>query len=324
MTGNELTPRTDLTPLFVVDTPPYLHRGYTLHTMSRDMVIALLPAMIMSVFTFGLAPLRVLALAAGSAVLAEALFQRIAKRDIRIHDGTALVTGLLLACLLPPGAPWWLVIIGCALSLALGKHIFGGLGCNPLCPPLVGWAALTLSWPTYMDPSAVTLQTELIDPLLRLKYFGVDSLPAGSELSLFLGQQLGGLGSSQVAAVAAGGLFLLLRRAIRWEIVVAFLAGVLLTGSLYWFLYPGQQPEPLLYLATGSTVFAAFFLATDHPSSPVGGVGMALYGLLGGALVVLIRVYGVYPDSAPYAVLLASLLTPIFDLIRPAPYGKGR
>ncbi len=322
MSDNALTPRTDLVPLFVVDTPPYMRSGTTLHTMSRDTVLALVPAAVCAFFAFGLAPLRVMALAAGTAILVEALCQRMAGRDIRIHDGTALVTGLLFAFLLPAGAPWWLAVIGAALTMALGKHVFGGLGCNPLCPPLVGWAAMTISWPTQMDPGAMTLNTQFIDPLLRLKYFGPASLPAGSDLSLLLGQQLGGLGSAQVAAVLAGGLFLLARRLIRWEIPLSFLLGVLIVGGIYWHVDPQVHVAPHLYFLTGSTIFAAFFLATDHPSSPVGSVGMALYGLLGGALVVLIRVYGIYPDSAPFAVLLASLLTPAFDMIRPAPYGK--
>ena len=192
------------------------------------------------------------------------------------------------------------------------------------CPPLVGWAILTISWPTYMDPGAMTLNTDLIDPLLRLKYFGPHSLAENSGLSLFLGGQLGGLGSAQVAAVLAGGLYLLARRAARWEIVMAYVCGVALTGSLYWLIDPAAYLRPDLYFLTGCTVFAAFFLVTDPASSPVGVISMILFGLLAGALTVLIRIYGIYPDGAPFAILVANLTTPLLDLIRPAPYGKGR
>ena len=322
MTTKTLTPQTNLVPLFVVDTPPYLHSGYTIHGMMRDTLIALLPAAILAVYTFGLPAFRVMALAAGTAVLVEALCLYLAGRDIRIHDGTALVTGLLLAFLLPAGAPWWLVVIGSALTIGLGKQVFGGLGANPLCPPLVGWAALTISWPTYMDPGAMTLQTTLIDPLLTMKYFGFAYLLPNSELPLFLGQQLGGLGSAQIAAVLAGGLFLIIRRTVRWEIAFSFLLGVVLLSGLYWHLDPVLNPPPHLYLLTGSTMFAAFFLATDASSSPVAGAGMVIYGLLAGCLVVLIRMYGIYPDGAPFAVLLAGLVTPLCDMIRVAPYGS--
>lgn len=330
----ELTPQ-ELTPLntrpqFVVDTPPYMHRGYTMAGMMRDTFIALLPAAALAVYYFGIPALRVMALAAGSCALVEALWQKLLGREIRIYDGTALITGLLFAFLLPAGTPWWLVVTGSTLTIVLGKQVFGGLGCNPLCPPLVGWATMTVAWPTFMDPTAMNLHSAFIDPLARMKYFGWTALPEGGELSLFLGEQLGGLGSAQIAAVLLGGLFLMARKTVRWEIPLAFLAGVLLLGAIFWQygeamgVNPANTPPPYLYLLTGSTLFAAFFLATDHASSPVATGGMFVYGLFAGCMVVLIRVFGFYPDGAPFAVLMAGLLTPMCDLIRSAPYGKRR
>ena len=311
-------------PLFTVDTPPYMHLGFTIRGMMRDTVIALLPAAMFAIIAFGIAPLRVMALAMATTVLVDALCLRLSKRDLRLYDGTALVTGLIFSFLLPAGAPWWLVIIGAATCSILGRQVFGGLGANPLCPALVGWAVLTISWPTYMDPGAMTLNTDLVDPLLRLKFFGPHSLPDGGELSLFLGQQLGGLGSAQVAAVLAGGLYMVARRVVRWEIIASFLCGVGLTGTIFWLIDPAAHIRPDLYFLTGSTMFAAFFLATDPASSPVGIIGMILFGLLAGTLLVLIRVYGAYPDGAPFAVLVANLTTPLLDLIRPLPYGVSK
>lgn len=326
----QATELTEIRPRFVVDTPPYLHRGYTVGGMMRDMGIAMLPAMVMAVYYAGIQPLRVIALAAGSCVLAQMVWEKLLGRPSRIYDGTALITGLLFAFLLPAGAPWWLVLTGSIVTIILGREIFGGLGCNPLCPPLVGWAAMTVAWPVYMDPTAMNLQSSFIDPLLRMKYFGWEALPANCEVPLLLGEQLGGLGSAQIAAVLLGGLFLVARKAVRWEIPTAFLGGVLLFGAVFWQfgpamgVNPASTPPPHLYLITGSTMFAAFFLATDQASSPVGAAGMVLYGLLAGLMVVLIRVFGVYPDGAPFAVLVTALVTPMFDLIRPAPYGGGR
>ncbi len=323
-------PQTQLTPLFVVETPPYTHSSYTITGMMRDTFLALLPAAFLAVWTFGLPAFRVMALSAGVAVLTEALWQRLLGQKVRVSDGTALISGLLFAFLLPAGAPWWLVLVGSALMIVLGKQIFGGLGANPLCPPLVAWATMTVAWPVYMDPAAVNLQSVYIEPLIRMKYFGYAALPPQSELPFFLGRQLGGLGSAQIAAVLVGGLFLVARRAVRWEIPLALIAGVLITGTLFWKfgadwgVDASHTPPPHWYLLTGSTVFAAFFLATDHASSPVARAGMAGYGLLAGALLVLIRIFGIYPDGAPFAVLLASLGTPLFDLIRVAPYGKRR
>jgi len=321
---------TEIRPRFVVYTPPFMHRGYTVNGMMRDMIIALAPAAAAAVWQYGIEAFRVMALAAGVCVLTQAVWEKILGRQSRVFDGSALVTGLLFAFLLPAGAPWWLVATGAVLTVILGREVFGGIGCNPLCPSLVGWAAMTVSWPVYMDPTAVNLGSSLIDPLVRMKYYGWTALPQGSEVTLLLGEQLGGLGSVHIAAVLAGGLFLLARGAVRWEIPAAFLAGVLITGAVFWQfgaamgINPGSTPPPHLYLLTGSTVFVAFFLATDHSSSPVAMGGMFAYGLLAGFLTVLIRIFGMYPDGAPFAVLLASLGTPMFDLIRVAPFGGKR
>lgn len=329
MTQTAIQP-TEMKPLFVVDTPPYMHRGGTIRHMMLDTLIALAPAAIMAIYWYGLPAFRVMALAAGTAVLAEYAWDRMIGRRIRVDDCTSLVTGVLLAFLLPAGAPWWLVVTGAMVAVILGRQVFGGLGCNPLCPPLVAWAILTVSWPMFMDPAAMNLHSDMVDPLLRLKYFGADSVTVGT-VPLLLGEQLGGLGSSQIAAVAAGGIFLLARRGIRWEVPVFFLLGVLGASTLFWLYgadmginfdkYP-VPAEPAMYFLTGSTVFTAFFLATDHSSSPVATGGLMAYGLLAGILLVLIRVFGIYPDGAPFAVLLTSLGTPLFDLIRRAPFGK--
>ena len=166
----------------------------------------------------------------------------------------------------------------------------------------------------------MNLHSTLIDPLVRIKYFAGQGLP--SEMSLFIGEQLGGLGTVYIAALCAGGLFLLFRQVIRWEVPVAFIMGVLLVGGIYHMIDPVRYIAPELYLLTGSSIFAAFFLATDHASSPVSIIGLLLFGFMAGALVVLIRAYGVYLDGAPFAILLANLCTPLFDMIQPAPWGR--
>ncbi len=310
--------------LFLVETPPFLHSGRTVRRMSLDTCLGLLPAGIMAVVTFGLPALWTICLSAGTAVLVEAGCQHLAGRRIRVEDGTALATGIIFAFLLPAEAPWWLTLVGSAFCMIFGKHVFGGIGASPLCAPLVGWAAMTVAWPAFMDAHAVVLHTDLIDPLLKLKYYGVNSLPADSHLSLLLGQQLGGLGASQAGLVALGGVYAVARQAVRVEAVAGFLAGVLGLALVFWLIDPAKYASPELYLLTGSTVFAAFFLITDHSSTPVGSTGLACSGLLAGCLAVLIRVFGVYPDGAPFAILVANLFTPVLDMIRPAVYGKKR
>ena len=308
--------------LFTVETPPYIHCGRTIQTMTRDMLIALAPAMVMATVAFGIPALRVMALASGTAVLAEFITLRLQGKECRIYDGTALVSGLLFAFLLPAGAPWWLVVVGSALSIIIGKQVFGGLGANPICVPLVGWALLTISWPTFMDANAMNLSSTLMDPLFKLNNYGPDSLPSGIEPALLLGKQLGGLGTVHIAAIILGGVFLCVRGTIRWEVPVAFIATVLVVGSIYWFLDSTEHIAPHLYLLTGSSMFLAFFLATDHASTPVSSTGLFIFGCLAGTLLVFMRVYGIYPDGAPFAIMLANLCTPLIDMIKPKPWGR--
>ena len=310
-----------LTPILTVAVPPHIHCGRTLRRYVLDTLLALLPAAVMAVIAFGMDALRVMALSASAAVLAEAACNRLMKREQTVDDYSALLTGLLFAFLLPASAPWWLVAIGSAASIALGKMIFGGLGGNPLAPPLVGWALCRVSWPAFMDTNATMLMSDLPAPLQQLKYFGVDAVSSLDPVSLLLGHQLGGLGEVQVVALLAGGAFLLLRRHIGWQIPAGFLGGLFATALIYRLIDPTAYAPPLFHLLAGGAVFGAFFLATDESSSPLGGLPALLFGLMAGAMVVVIRVYGIYPDGVPFAILLANLFTPLLDRIRPKPFG---
>ena len=238
------------------------------------------------------------------------------------NDGTALVSGVLLACLLPATAPFWLVIIAAFCAITFGKMAFGGYGANPVSTVCVGWAMVFVSFPIYMDPNAMLLQTDFIDPLVRLKYFGPDFMEHSvSFTDLLLGKQIGALGASQNLAVILGGVYLLARGVIRMEVVISFIAGILLLGGILNICSPEQYVNPFYHLLTGTTLFCAFFLATDFACTPDRSIGMWLYGLIGGMLVVVIRTYGIYTDGAPFAVMLINLLSPYFAMIQPKPFG---
>ena len=310
-----------LEPILTVCMPPHVHCGRTIQGYMRDTLIALLPAAILAVAAFGMGAVRVMALSCAVAVVTEALCNRRMHFEQSLNDLSALHTGLLFSFLLPASAPWWLVTIGAASSIFLGKMVYGGLGGNPLCTPLVGWALCRISWPKFMDTNATMLNFDLPAPLQQLKYFGPDSVSAIDPMSLLTGQQLGGLGEVQVAALIAGGVFLIARRHIRWEIPAAFMAGVMLTAWIYQLIGPTAYGSPLLHLLAGGTVFGAFFLATEPASSPIGLIPSLLFGLIAGAMVIIIRVYGMYPDGVPFAILLANLFTPLLDRIRPKPFG---
>lgn len=307
--------------LLAVSAPPFWHCGRTVHTNRYHMLLALVPVVAMAVWHWGLPAARVMALAVSTGVLVEMLCQKIMRRDYAVNDFSAVVACLLFAMLLPAAAPWWLVMLGSALCITLGKMAFGGLGTNPVNTTLVGWALLFLSWPVLMDPNAMQLSTDFIDPLVRLKYFGAAAVADISALDLILGKQIGGLGAAQIAGVFLGGSYLAARGIIRWEIVLSFFVGVVGVAAIYNTINPALYASPLFHLCTGSTLLGGFFLATEPASSPDRQIPMMIYGLMGGALVIIIRVYGVYTDGVPFAILLINLLTPQLDRIRPRPFG---
>ncbi len=306
-------------PLLTVSCPPHVHNGRTVRGLMLNTLLALVPAVVMAAATFGLPAVRVMALSMSSAVVFEWIGWRMMGRPSQADDYSALLTGLLFAFLLPATAPWWLVVVGSGLTIMLGKMIFGGLGGAPLCAPALGWAICNISWPGYMDTNLSLLAFNLPAPIFDLMHFGPGAVADLNPVELLLGRQLGGLGAAQPAALALGGLYLLFRKRVRWQVPFAFLLGVTV-GALV-FQATGDTAGPLVHLLGGSTVFAAFFLATDPSSSPSGRLPMFLYGLTGGFLLVLIRVYGVYAEAAPFAVLLANLLAPLLDRIRPRPFG---
>ncbi len=309
------------TPFLIVGAPSHLHCGRTIHSSLRDFLIALMPAAIMAMYTYGMGAARVMALSCATALVVEALCLRAMGRSADLERHSVLLQGLLLAFLLPANAPWWLVVLGITLSILLGRMIFGGLGCSPVCAPVVGWAILSISWKLYMDIDAAMLNIPLLNPLTQLKYFGVWKIADISYFDLLTGRQLGALGASQVGALLIGGLYLLALGVIRWYLPGGFLLGVLLAAGIFYAVDSTVYAPPLFHVFTGSVMFGAFFLVTDPSSTPVGQAAMLLFGLLAGSLVVIIRVYGIYPDGVPFAILLANMTTPLLDMIRPKPFG---
>ena len=307
--------------LLAVSAPPFWHCGRTIWKSNMTFLLALLPAVVMAGINWGIPALRVMALSVSTAVAAEALGTRLTGRPLRVDNFDAALIGLLFSFMLPSAAPWWLVMFGSAICILIGKIAFGGLGASPLCPPVVGWAALFISWPLLMDPNTAELSTSFIDPLVRLKYFGMTAVQDMNWTDLLLGRQIGGLGASQTAALLMGGLFLCARGVIRWEIPCNFLIGVAATAAAFHLARPELYASPLFHLLTGTTLFGAFVLATCMSCSPNREIPMILYGLAGGVLVVLIRNLGMYADGVPFAILLINLLMPQLEMIRPKPFG---
>lgn len=321
MTPPVIKAMSDIAVRLTVSPAPHWRSKRTVEKMMQHHLLALVPAVIMAFMMFGLPALATVGLAGSVAVITEAICLRMQERDINVDNFTALYEGILFAFLLPATAPWWMVTCGAALTIVMGRTVFGGFGTNPICAPLVAWAFCRLSWPAAMDIDMSLSHFMINAPLDQLKHFGLESLDQFNYGDLFLGHQLGGLGASQIIAVLAGGIFLIVTGWVRVFIPAAFLIGVFLTSSIFWMINPEVYADPMFHLLTGSVMFGAFFLAPDVASSPVGWVAQTLFGLIAGTMVIIIRVYGVYPDGVPFAIMVANLLTPLLDRVRPKPFG---
>jgi len=300
---------------------PHVHRGETIPTVMYTFVIALLPVTAWSVYLYGMHAARVIALAVACALAFDWGIQKAFRAPVTIRDGSALVTGLLFALLLPPSVPWWVVVIGIGVTILVGRQLFGGLGGNPFSPALIGWAVIKVSWPEYLDFNLAMVHYDVSFsihyPLDVLRWAGAGGLDAFQPVDLLLGRQVGGMGAAPVLLVILGGLFLILRGVISWRIPLAFIVGVAAVAGLFRMQDAATFASPLFHVLTGNVMLGAFFLSTDPPSSPVGRLPMLLFGLGCGALTVLFRVWSVHPDGVVFAILLMNIMNPLLDKLRP-------
>jgi Na+-translocating ferredoxin:NAD+ oxidoreductase subunit D len=311
---------------FTVSHAPFWHNGSSVSARSYNIILATLPAVLFGFFTYGMPAVGVVALAVSSAVAWELAFNKIAKRSPSIGDGNAAMIGLLFAMLLPATSPWWLVVTGTFVAVIVGKQIYGGIGGNPFNPVLVGLAILTLSWKDFFDFNEVLVNYDfsypMAYPLASLKHFGVFAISDFKPAALLMGQQSGGIGAVFGLGLILGGIYLIIRGCIRWEISVSFLAGIWVTALLFNMADPAKYAAPAFHLLTGYTLIGAFFLATEDSSSPVNFIPMLIYGACAGIMTVLIRNVGFYVDGVVFAILLANLINPLVDKIRPKALGK--
>jgi electron transport complex protein RnfD len=311
---------------FIVSHAPFWHNGSGIPQRYYQIMLAAIPAVIAALAYFGIPALGVISLGVASAVIWELALDRISKRPTTVGDGHAAMTGLLMALVLPATTPWWIVIVATFFAIIISKQIFGGIGSNPFNPVALSYAILMLAWKDYFNIDNMLVNYDFsfaaAYPLAAAKHFGPAAVQSHTLLGLFIGQQSGALGATCGLALTIGGIYLILRGIIRWEISISFIAGILVTALIFQVSDPARFAGPGFHLLTGLTLIGAFFLATEDSSSPVNFLPMLIYGALAGTMTVVIRNIGAYPDGVIFALLLANLVNPLLDKIRPKALGK--
>ncbi len=329
-------------PKLLLQSAPLLRQGLTTPAAMRDVWIALLPATLAALWFFGINAMLVLLAAIVGAVGTEWVFTDQRKRRTCISDWSAALTGLLLGLTLPPALPLWMAFIGGAVSIGLGKLVWGGLGSNIFNPALVGRAFLLGTFPIAMttwsgpEGSFFTLSPSILTaPFLTPVYDAVSSATPlglmkfeqqGTDFwQLLLGNTAGSLGETSALALIIGGFWLLLRRGIEWRIPAAiFISAASFSGLLY-MTNPQQYPGALFTLFSGGLLLGALFMASDPVTSPMTPRGAWIFGAGVGFLVVLIRVFGGFPEGVMYAILLMNAATPLIDrYTQPRVFGRGK
>jgi len=343
---------------FDVAPAPHVTGGDTVAKVMGQVLIALVPAGIVHVVVYGPGLLLQLGIAGISALAFEAAALRLRKREVgpAISDGSVLVTAALLAFSVTPLLPWWCTVIGIAVAVLIGKHVYGGLGHNPFNPAMVGYAALLISFPVAMtrwplpaslsgagwsELAPLTLASVLdtgaaatpawdaytgATALDTLRTSLARSLTMQETLALPIVGRYGGIGSTWISVAAlVGGLYLLGRRVIRWQIPVAVLLGVAVPAAVAHALDPGAHAGATFHLLTGATMLGAFFIATDPVSAATSPRGRLIYGAGIGFVTWLIRSFGSYADGFAFAVLIGNVLAPLIDRYTvPRIYGHVR
>ncbi|MFO7560119.1 MAG: RnfABCDGE type electron transport complex subunit D [Desulfobacterales bacterium] len=312
---------------FIVSHAPFWHDGSSISTKNYHIMLAAMLSVIPGFLQYGGPAVAVVSFSIATAMIWELIINQVSKRPVSIGDGNAALIGLLFAMMIPATTPWWGVLVGTMVAVVIGKQIYGGLGGNPFNPVLISIAILSFSWKGMFDFDEALLAYDfdfnMIYPLAALKAFGPDSVSTFSTADLLMGRQIGGIGSTCGIAIIVGGLYLIVRGFVRWEISVSFIAGIFITALLFtMFGEEGKYAGPLFHLFTGYTLIGAFYLATEDSSSPVNFIPMLIYGAGCGIMTILIRNIGAYVDGVVLAILLMNIANPLLDKIRPKALGK--
>ncbi|MEW8321582.1 MAG: electron transport complex subunit RsxD [Candidatus Thiodiazotropha taylori] len=340
---------------FPTHSSPHTGRPNRVDKVMLQVVLALIPGTLALTFYFGYGVLVNLLLAIGSAVAFEALVIKLRKRPVTpvLMDLSAVVTAMLFAVAIPPLLPWWMVVLGMAFGIIMVKQMYGGLGYNPFNPAMAAYVLLLISYPVemtaWLPPAALAEHHVSLREVVLFKFTGslpddytldaitmatpLDVMRTNLDLNMMISEirtnplwgDFGGLGWEWVGNwFLMGGIWMVYKRTITWQIPLAFLAGLVGMATLFWLFDSESFPFPLFHVFSGGAILGAFFIATDPVTACTTRMGQLIYGATIGILVYVIRTWGGYPDAVAFAVLLMNMAAPTIDYYtRPRTYGHG-
>ncbi|MBN2813544.1 MAG: RnfABCDGE type electron transport complex subunit D [Bacteroidales bacterium] len=328
-----------MSKLLIVSPSPHISSDQTTSKLMYGVVVSLIPAFAVTIYMFGIGALIVTAISIVSCVLAEALIQRyILKSEVTIRDGSAVVTGLLLAFNVPANLPWWMVVLGALFAIGIAKMTYGGLGNNLFNPALAGRVFLLISFPVQMTswPLPIASRLQYLDaatgatPLSIVKEAvrNGEKIPdimqqVPDHMQLFLGQMGGSLGEVSALALLLGFGWMLYRKIITWHIPVVIILSIAAFTGILWLADPLKNASPLFHILTGGVMLGAIYMATDLVTSPMTRTGMIVYAVGIGIITVVIRVFGAYPEGVSFAILIMNAVVPLINrYIKPKRFGE--
>ncbi len=325
---------------FQKTTSPYLHNNQSVSHVMRQVIYALIPGTLVYSYFFGWSIILNIALACLTALLSEALMLTLRKRPLAFYlrDNSAILSAWLLALALPSLSPWWLIVIATLFAIVVAKHLYGGLGYNPFNPAMVGYVVVMISFPQHMtlwlQPNAGLDFSQALQFLIQGELNSsinmdsitsatpIDTIKTGLSLNNTIAEisasplfgHIGGTAWEWIAgAFLLGGLWLLYRGIINWQIPFSMLVSIAILAGIFYLVDPQQYSNPLFQLFSGGTILAAFFIATDPVSASTTATGRLIYAAGIGVLTFIIRTWGGYPDGIAFAVLLMNMAVPTID-----------
>lgn len=313
----------------VVSSSPHFLNTESIPKIMHSVVMALFPATAASVYFFGWRALLLIVVCVAACLGTEYAFQKIRRKPVRIYDGSAIITGMLLAMTLPAGFPLYAAVLGSVFAIGVGKQLFGGLGYNIFNPALLGRAFLmatypvlttTWVWPRTMGGAmdAVTAAT----PLAMAKFEGKVDFPI---MDLLLGNTAGSLGETSALAIIIGGLYLRYKGYINWKLPLGYLGTIAAFSAIFWLVNPAKYPSPLFHIFAGGAMLGAWFMVTDMVTSPMTSLGQWIFVVVAGIMAVVIRLFGGLPEGVMYSILFMNAFVPLLNKhTRPRVFGEVR